>query len=174
MAIYLQQQSAVTVYLVASQQVADLRRVCKLVDWLVTQTTALQDQIIALDRLVWLGGRQDLVFNAPCGPAARWCRQHYFDPRGVVRAGAEVVRPLYPRLHSSRHLETLMRLSVVSKGGRSARWRQQVRMAHISPSGRKELFSSPKVCKRRNQCADVAASHGRRKQTATGGVPVAW
>jgi hypothetical protein len=69
-----------------------LQRGCKLVDWLVTQTTAVQNQLITLDRLVWLGGWQDLGFGEPFGPAARWCRQHYYDPRSVVKAGAHVIR----------------------------------------------------------------------------------
>lgn len=124
----------VTVYLVNSQQVADLRRfykkhaksdridsrvlaklylvspeklhplvlapaalltlqrACKQLDWVIGQTTALQNQIIGLDRAVWLGGWQERVFADPFGPASRWARTHYYDPTLVVQAGAERIR----------------------------------------------------------------------------------
>jgi transposase len=133
-AAYLLRQPDVTVYLVNSQQVADLRRyykkhaksdridarvlaklplispeklhalrpasaetfalqrACKQLDWAARQISALKNQVIALDRLVWLGGWEKLVFEAPFGVAARWCRDHYYDPTAVLKAGAEAIR----------------------------------------------------------------------------------
>jgi hypothetical protein len=132
-AVYLLLQQ-VTVYLVNSQQVADLRRyykkhaksdridarvlaklpvvspeklhplvlppadlftlqrACKQVDWLITHIPALHNQIVALDRVVWLGGWEDLVFGDPFSPAARWCRERYYDPTAVLSAGTKTIR----------------------------------------------------------------------------------
>ncbi len=132
-AVYLLCQQ-VTVYLVNSQQVADLRRyykkhaksdridarvlaklpvvspeklhalvlpsadlftlqrACKQVDWLITHITALHNQIVALDRVVWLGGWEDILFGDPFSPAARWCREHYYDPSAVLKAGLQTIR----------------------------------------------------------------------------------
>jgi hypothetical protein len=131
-AVYLLLQQ-VTVYLVNSQQVADLRRyykrhaksdridarvlaklplvspgklhllvlpsadlftlqrACKQVDWLITHLTALRNQIVALDRMVGLGGWED-IFDDPFSPAARWCREHYYDPFTVLKAGTQTIR----------------------------------------------------------------------------------
>ena len=131
-AVYLIRQQ-VTVYLVNSQPVADLRRfyhkhaksdridarvlaklplvspeklhplvlppaallkcqrACKQLDWVITQITALHNQLTGLDRTVWLGGWRDLVFAEPFGPAARWCREHYYDPTAVLRAGPDTI-----------------------------------------------------------------------------------
>jgi len=131
-AVYLLLQQ-VTVYLVNSQQVADLRRyykkhaksdridarvlaklpvvspeklhplvlpsadlfalqrACKQVDWLITHITALHNQIVALDRVVWLGGWEALVFGNPFSPAARWCREHYYNPMTVLSAGTPTI-----------------------------------------------------------------------------------
>ena len=124
----------VTVYLVNSQQVADLRRyyhkhaksdridarvlaklplvspeklhalvlppaallkcqrACKQLDWVITQITALHNQLTGLDRTVWLWGWRDHVFADSFGPAARWCREHYYDPTAVLKAGPETIR----------------------------------------------------------------------------------
>jgi transposase len=132
-AVYLMRHQ-VTVYLVNSQQVADLRRyyhkhaksdridarvlaklplvspeklhalvlppaallkcqrACKQLDWVITQITALHNQLTGLDRTVWLGGWRDHVFADPFAPAARWCREHYYDPTAVLRAGPETIR----------------------------------------------------------------------------------
>jgi transposase len=132
-AVYLLRQQ-VTVYLVNSQQVADLRRyykkhaksdridarvlaklpvvspeklhawvlpsadlfalqrACKQVDWLITHITALHNQIVALDRVVWLGGWEALVFGDPFSSAARWCRKHDYHPQVVLDAGIRTIR----------------------------------------------------------------------------------
>jgi len=133
-ASYLCRQEGVTVYLVNTQQVADLRRylkkhaksdridsrvLCKI--WLVSpeklhplrlpggdmlalrqackqlnrvtdRKTAIKNQVTALDHTVWLGGLSKLVFKDAFGPAALWTRQHFYDPRQVLRAGAESIR----------------------------------------------------------------------------------
>lgn len=133
-ASYLGQQPAVTVYLVNTQQVADLRRyykkhaksdridsrlltkiwlvspeklhplvlptgellslrqACKHLDHVTSQTTAIQNQVTALDRTIWLGGWAELVFKDAFSPAARWARAHYYDPTVVLQAGAETIR----------------------------------------------------------------------------------
>jgi len=132
-AVYLMRHP-VTVYLVNSQPVADLRRyyhkhaksdridarvlaklplvspeklhalvlppaallkcqrACKQLDWVITQITALHNQLTGLDRRVWLGGWRDHVFADPFGPAARGCREHDYDPTAVLRAGPETIR----------------------------------------------------------------------------------
>ncbi len=121
----------VTVYLVNSQQVADLRRfykkhaksdridarilaklylvaqeklhalrlppagvyalqrTCRELDWVVTEITKLTNQLTALDRSVWLGGWEDLGFRGLFSPAARWCREHYYNPAAVLHTGPE-------------------------------------------------------------------------------------
>jgi transposase len=124
----------VTVYLVNSQQVADLRRfykrhaksdridarvlaklylvaqeklhalllppaagyalqrACKQLDWVITEITKLTNQIIALDRMAWLSDWGDLGFGDLFSPAARWCREHYYNPAVVLQAGAKRIR----------------------------------------------------------------------------------
>lgn len=124
----------VTVYLVNSQQVADLRRfykkhaksdridarvlaklyvvapeklhalrlpaasgyalqrACKQLDWVVSEITKLTNQIIALDRMAWLSDWEDLGLGDLLSPAARWCREHYYNPSAVVQAGVERIR----------------------------------------------------------------------------------
>jgi transposase len=131
-AVYLVRQG-VTVYLVNSQQVADLRRfyqkhaksdridarvlaklylvaqeklhplrlpgaglyalqrACRELDWIVTEITKLTNQLIALDRTVWLGGWEAVGFD-PFSPAARWAREHYYNPISVLQAGCEQIR----------------------------------------------------------------------------------
>ncbi len=69
-----------------------LQRACKQVDWLISHITALHNQIVALDRMVWLGSWEALVFADPFSPAARWCREHYYDPNAVLDAGTKTIR----------------------------------------------------------------------------------
>jgi len=132
-ASYLSRQPTVTVYLVNTQQVADLRRfykkhaksdridsrvltkiwlvspeklhplvlptgellslrqACKHLDQVTSQVTAVQNQLTALDRTIWLGGWSGLVFKDAFSPAARWARVHYYDPIVVLQAGAETI-----------------------------------------------------------------------------------
>jgi len=132
-ASYLGRQAGVTVYLVNTQQVADLRRyyqkhaksdridsrvltkiwlvspeklhrlalppgamlslkqACKHLDYLTGQVTALQNQVTALDRTIWLGGWAGLVFKQAFSPTARWARTHYYDPSLVLQTGAQAI-----------------------------------------------------------------------------------
>lgn len=132
-AAYLGRQEQVTLYLVNSQQVADLRRFykrhaksdridarvlarlpvvnpehlhclrlpsalsfacqqgCKELDRLTEMITAIKNRLIALDRFAW-PGIDDLVFPDLFSPAARWFRQHWYDPRQVIQAGAEAIQ----------------------------------------------------------------------------------
>lgn len=131
-AAYLTRQD-VTVYLVNSQQVADLRRfykrhaksdridarvlaklplvngdqlhrlqlspapvlacqrACRQRDRVVTQITATRNRILASDSFAWPGLRST-VFPKPFSPAARWFRQHWYDPGQVLQAGASALR----------------------------------------------------------------------------------
>jgi len=133
LAAYLARQEEVTVYLVNSQQVADLRRFyrrhaksdridarvlarlpvvnpeklhplilpsaaafgcqqgCKELDRLQTQITAIKNRLRAVDRFAW-PGLEESVFDDPFSPATRWFRQHWYDPRQVIQAGAQTIR----------------------------------------------------------------------------------
>jgi len=68
------------------------QRACKQLDWVITQITALHNQLTGIDRTVWLGGWREQVFADPFTPAARWCREHYYDPLAVLRAGPTTIR----------------------------------------------------------------------------------
>jgi transposase len=131
-AVYYARQ-AVPVYLVNSQQVADLRRYyqrhaksdridarvlarlplvnpdklhcltlpsstalacqrgCKQLDHLATQITAIKNRLQAIDRFAW-PGLEEQVFADPFAPAARFFREHCYDPRQVVQVGANAIR----------------------------------------------------------------------------------
>lgn len=136
-AVFLVRQG-VSVYLVNSQQVADLRkyykkhaksdridcrvlaklplvddeklhrlelpdpkafacqRGCKQLDRLMTQHTACQNRLIALDRFAW-PGLEETVFADPFSSAALWFRENYYDPTQVREAGAEKIRQKWLR-----------------------------------------------------------------------------
>ena len=123
----------ITVYLVNSQEVADLRRYyqrhaksdridarvlarlplvnpeklhrlhlpsakalacqrsCKQLDRLGTQIVAIQNRLRAIDRFAW-PGFDEQVFADPFAPAARWVREHWYDPQRVLEAGAAKIR----------------------------------------------------------------------------------
>lgn len=134
-AAYLQRQQ-VTVYLVNSQEVADLRRYykrhaksdridarvlahlprvnpdkvhalrlpsaatfacqrgCKQLDRWTVQMTAIQNRLIALDRLVW-PMLQPTDLGGALSPAARWFREHCYNPYAVVQHSADTWRQLW-------------------------------------------------------------------------------
>ncbi|MBE3144465.1 MAG: transposase [Planctomycetes bacterium] len=69
-----------------------LQRGCKQLDWVISERTKLINQIIALDRMTWLGGWEDLGFGDPFSTAACWCREHYYSPVAVLEAGEECIR----------------------------------------------------------------------------------
>ena len=131
-AVYLVRHG-VAVYLVSSQQVADLRRYyhrhaksdridarvlarllvvnperlhplmladaaalacqrgCKQLDRLNGEITASKNRLLDVDRFAW-PGLSVRVFPEPFAPAARWFREHWYNPQRVVEAGAEAVR----------------------------------------------------------------------------------
>ncbi len=131
-AVYLVRRG-VTVYLVNSQQVADLRRYykrhaksdridarvltrllvvnpehlhqltlasaltlacqrgCKQLDRLSVQITAVKNRLRDTDRFAW-PGLSERVFPEPFSAAARWFREHWYNPQRVVEAGAETIR----------------------------------------------------------------------------------
>lgn len=68
-----------------------LQRGCKELDHLTTQASAIQNRLRSTDHLGW----PDLhrrVFADPFSPAARWFRDHFYDPRRIVEAGAAGLR----------------------------------------------------------------------------------
>jgi transposase len=131
-AVYLTRQ-AVPLYLVNSQQVADLRRYyqrhaksdridarvlaklplvnpeklhrlslrsaqalacqrgCKELERLSAQMIAIKNRVLAVDRFAW-PGLHELVFGDPFGEAARWFRQHWYDPLSVSQQGVAPLR----------------------------------------------------------------------------------
>ncbi len=131
-AVYLHRQG-VRVYVVNSQQVADLRRYykrhaksdridarvlarlplvnpdqlhplhlapatalacqrgCRESDRLTQQVTASLNRLRAIDRWAW-PGLEASVFPDPFTAAGRWFRQHWYDPRPVLAAGATSLR----------------------------------------------------------------------------------
>ena len=68
-----------------------LQRSCKEVERLTTQASAIQNRLRSTDHLGW----PDLhrrVFANPFSRAARWFRDHFYDPRCVVEAGVSGLR----------------------------------------------------------------------------------
>jgi transposase len=67
------------------------QRGCKQLERLMKQRTACQNRIIALDRFAW-PGLEEAVFPDLFSSAALWFREHWYSPRRVCQAGAEVIR----------------------------------------------------------------------------------
>jgi transposase len=67
------------------------QRACKQLDRLSTQITAVKNRLQAIDRFAW-PGLQEQVFADPFAPAARFFREHWYDPRQVAQAGANAIR----------------------------------------------------------------------------------
>ncbi len=68
-----------------------LQRGCKELERLTTQASAIRNRLRSSDHLGW----PDLhrrVFADPFGPAARWFRDYFYDPRRVVEAGVSGLR----------------------------------------------------------------------------------
>jgi transposase len=65
-----------------------LQRGCKELNRLRSQVSAIKNRLQAIDRLGW-PGLPKRVFSAPTGTAARWFRNHFYDPYQVVEIGAE-------------------------------------------------------------------------------------
>jgi transposase len=64
-----------------------LQRGCKELDRLTEQISAHKNRLQAIDRLGW-PGLKSRVFQDAAGPAARWFRDHFYDPSRVVEAGS--------------------------------------------------------------------------------------
>lgn len=66
------------------------QRACREANNLRAWITALKNRLYVIDRFAWLGLEQ--VFPDPFGTAARWMREHWYDPFEVLAAGAEAIR----------------------------------------------------------------------------------
>jgi len=71
-----------------------LQRGCKELDRLTVQISAHKNRLQAIDRLGWPGLKRR-VFKDPVGPAARWFRAHFYEPRQVVAAGIDRLRQVW-------------------------------------------------------------------------------
>lgn len=67
------------------------QRACREMDRLSSQITAITNRLKAIDRFAW-PGLGDLVFPHHLSPAARWFRDHWYDPQRVLEAGAQTIR----------------------------------------------------------------------------------
>ncbi len=67
------------------------QRGCKQLDRWMTQITAIQNRLLALDRFAW-PGLSERFWGDPFSPAARWFREHWYNPHAVVQQGALRVR----------------------------------------------------------------------------------
>ncbi len=99
-----------------SGEMLALQRVCKQVRWLTAQETALKNQIVALDRLVWLDGWHG-VFPDAFSFAARWCRRHYYHPLRVLHTDPADMLQAWeadacPQSHEHAWPQALARLAV--------------------------------------------------------------
>jgi transposase len=68
-----------------------LQRACKELDRLTVQISAHKNRLQAIDRLGWPGLKLR-VFKEAAGPATRWFRDLFYDPRQVVEAGVAGLR----------------------------------------------------------------------------------
>jgi len=68
-----------------------LQRGCKELDRLTEQASAIRNRLQSTDHLGWPDLHQR-VFAAPFSPAARWFRDHFYDPRRVLEVGASGLR----------------------------------------------------------------------------------
>jgi transposase len=66
------------------------QRGCKQLDKLRKGSTALQNRLSDIDHFAW-PGLED-IFADRFGAAARWFREHYYDPAQLVAAGSAAVR----------------------------------------------------------------------------------
>lgn len=66
------------------------QRACREVNNLQTWMTAIKNRLYVIDRFAWPG--LERVFSDPFGTAARWMREHWYDPFQVLAAGPETIR----------------------------------------------------------------------------------
>jgi hypothetical protein len=67
------------------------QRACKQLDRFSSQIVAIKNRLQALDRFAW-PGLEEHVFADPFTPAARFFREHWYDPRQVALLGATAIR----------------------------------------------------------------------------------
>jgi len=67
------------------------QRACKQLDRLVSQITAIGNRMLDTDRFAWPGLKLS-IFSGQLSPAARWFREHWYNPQRVIHAGAEAIR----------------------------------------------------------------------------------
>jgi transposase len=67
------------------------QRACKQLDRFSSQIVAIKNRLQALDRFAW-PGLEEHVFADPFAPAARFFREHWYDPRQVVQTGTNTIR----------------------------------------------------------------------------------
>lgn len=68
-----------------------LQRGCKELDRLTAQISAIKNRLQSTDHLGWPDLKQRVFSDLLC-PAARWFREHFYDPQRVVEAGETGVR----------------------------------------------------------------------------------
>jgi transposase len=66
------------------------QRACREANNLQAWMTAIKNRLYVIDRFAWPGLEQ--VFPDPFGIAARWMREHWYDPFEVLVAGTEAIR----------------------------------------------------------------------------------
>jgi transposase len=68
-----------------------LQRACRELDRLTSQAAAIKNRLQSTDLLGWPDLKRR-VFADPFCPPARWFRNHFYDPRSVIRAGVAGLR----------------------------------------------------------------------------------
>lgn len=67
------------------------QRGCKELERLVAQIVAVKNRLRAIDHFAW-PGLEAVGLSDPFGPAARFFRQHWYDPQRVSAAGAQIIQ----------------------------------------------------------------------------------
>lgn len=65
------------------------QRGCKQLERWMTQITAIQHRLLAMDRFAWPG--LEAVFADPFAPVTRWFRQHWYNPQCILANGMAMV-----------------------------------------------------------------------------------
>jgi transposase len=65
------------------------QRGCKQLERWMTQITATQSRLLAMDRFAWPG--LEAVLADPFAPVTRWFRQHAYSPQRILTDGAEML-----------------------------------------------------------------------------------
>jgi transposase len=67
------------------------QRACKQLEHFATQIVAVKNRLQAIDRFAW-PGLEEQVFADPFASAARFFREHWYDPRQLVLLGTTAIR----------------------------------------------------------------------------------